>query len=92
MALASFLRWRRKRLLGSRLWPLLLGFTYVLGLLLGCHALPGIPIPTRTSRLFGYGYVYMSTVTPPLTFGAGTIGFLASYWAVRRLYSAIRID
>ena len=23
---------------------------------------------------------------------AGTIGFLASYWAVRRLYSAIRID
>lgn len=25
-------------------------------------------------------------------FFPGTIGFLASYWAVRRLYSAIRVD
>ena len=23
---------------------------------------------------------------------AGTIGFLATYWAVRRLYGAIRVD
>ena len=25
-------------------------------------------------------------------FAKGTIGFLASYWAIRKLYSAIRID
>lgn len=35
---------------------------------------------------------YMFAVTTRLSIHTGTIGFLATYWAVRRLYSAIRID
>ncbi|KAF9465037.1 Nonaspanin TM9SF [Collybia nuda] len=43
------------------------------------------------SSVFIYlGYLFLLTLLDFLV--TGTIGFLASYWAVRRLYSAIRID
>lgn len=35
---------------------------------------------------------YVFVVDTRLILHTGTIGFLATYWAVRRLYSAIRID
>ncbi|KAK7053292.1 Transmembrane 9 superfamily member 2 [Paramarasmius palmivorus] len=36
------------------------------------------------------GYLFILALLDFLA--TGTIGFLASYWAVRRLYSAIRVD
>ena len=33
-----------------------------------------------------------TTLTDRGTDCTGTIGFLATYWAVRRLYGAIRVD
>ncbi len=37
-------------------------------------------------------FVYLCGGTDLTLFLSGTIGFLGSYWAIRRLYSAIRID
>lgn len=43
-----------------------------------------------TSLLLYLGYLFLLALLDFLV--TGTIGFLASYWAVRRLYSSIRID
>lgn len=62
-------------------------------------------IPLRASRYISdtcFSFVYSTSSSPvrPLvlrdhfhnSLSSGTIGFLASYWAVRRLYGAIRVD
>jgi transmembrane 9 superfamily protein 2/4 len=43
-----------------------------------------------SSVLLYLGYLFLLALMDFLV--TGTIGFLASYWAVRRLYSSIRID
>jgi transmembrane 9 superfamily protein 2/4 len=101
MALASVLDWRRQRFLVARIWAVLLGFQVIARLPVQRVVVPWLPFPPCTSRFPGHRYVIMVLRTSlPLVLmclgfsfsSPGTIGFLASYWAVRRLYSAIRID
>ncbi len=49
----------------------------------GTNHLPSVVQCVRVAGL-------LTHVCPPPS--TGTIGFLATYWAVRRLYSAIRVD
>ncbi|KAG2016055.1 endosomal P24A protein [Coprinopsis cinerea AmutBmut pab1-1] len=49
-----------------------------------------LSLESMTSRILYLGYLFLIALAVFLT--TGTIGFAASYWAVRRLYTAIRID
>ncbi|KDQ57473.1 hypothetical protein JAAARDRAFT_35185 [Jaapia argillacea MUCL 33604] len=49
-----------------------------------------LSLDSFTSVVLYFGYLILLTIFDFLI--TGTIGFLATYWAVRRLYSAIRID
>ncbi|KAJ7251464.1 hypothetical protein B0H12DRAFT_1296172 [Mycena haematopus] len=49
-----------------------------------------LSLHSMSSAILYLGYLFLLVMLDFLI--TGTIGFLASYWAVRRLYSAIRID
>ncbi|KAJ6499265.1 Nonaspanin TM9SF [Mycena sanguinolenta] len=49
-----------------------------------------LSLHSMSSAILYLGYLFLLVIFDFLI--TGTIGFLASYWAVRRLYSAIRID
>ncbi|KAF7376177.1 Transmembrane 9 superfamily member [Mycena sanguinolenta] len=49
-----------------------------------------LSLHSMSSAILYLGYLFLLVTFDFLI--TGTIGFLASYWAVRRLYSAIRID
>jgi len=49
-----------------------------------------LSLDSLSSAFIYLGYLFLLSLLDFLV--TGTIGFLASYWAVRRLYSAIRID
>ncbi|KAG9038037.1 hypothetical protein FRB95_002965 [Tulasnella sp. JGI-2019a] len=49
-----------------------------------------LSLDSFTSAVLYFGYLFLLALLDFLV--TGTIGFLASYWAVRRLYSAIRVD
>ncbi|KAJ7045553.1 hypothetical protein C8F04DRAFT_1206422 [Mycena alexandri] len=49
-----------------------------------------LSLHSMSSAILYLGYLFLLVLLDFLI--TGTIGFLASYWAVRRLYSAIRID
>ncbi|KAJ7680358.1 Nonaspanin TM9SF [Mycena polygramma] len=49
-----------------------------------------LSLDSLSSAILYLGYLFLLVLLDFLI--TGTIGFLASYWAVRRLYSAIRID
>ncbi|KAF8131697.1 hypothetical protein EV363DRAFT_1217485 [Boletus edulis] len=66
---------------GSALWILLYGLFYWASRL---------SLDSFTSVALYLGYLFLLCLFDFLI--TGTIGFLASYWIVRRLYSAIRVD
>lgn len=77
-------RWHWRSFLaggGSALWMLVYGL-YYWGVRLNLDSL--------SSVLLYFGYLVILATFNFLI--CGTVGFVASYWAVRRLYSAIRID
>ncbi|KAJ7346662.1 Nonaspanin TM9SF [Mycena albidolilacea] len=49
-----------------------------------------LSLHSMSSAILYLGYLFLLVMLDFLI--TGTIGFLASYWAVRRLYSAIRVD
>ncbi|KAJ7901870.1 Nonaspanin TM9SF [Mycena olivaceomarginata] len=49
-----------------------------------------LSLHSMSSAILYLGYLFLLVLLDFLI--TGTIGFLASYWAVRRLYSAIRVD
>ncbi|KAH8119533.1 Nonaspanin [Phellopilus nigrolimitatus] len=77
-------RWHWRAFLtggGSAFWLLLYGLYYWLSRL---------SLDSLSSVVLYLGYLLLLVLLDFLI--TGTIGFLASYWAVRKLYSAIRID
>jgi len=77
-------RWHWRAFLtggGSAFWLLAYGLFYWASRL---------SLDSLSSVLLYLGYLFLLALLDFLV--TGTIGFLASYWAVRRLYSAIRID
>lgn len=77
-------RWQWRSFLtggGSAFWLLLYGLYYWLSRL---------SLDSVTSVILYLGYLILLVLLDFLV--TGTIGFLASYWAVRKLYSSIRID
>ncbi|KZT43610.1 hypothetical protein SISSUDRAFT_1124738 [Sistotremastrum suecicum HHB10207 ss-3] len=66
---------------GSSFWLLAYGIFYWASRL---------SLDSLTSVVLYLGYLFILSVFNFLI--TGTIGFLATYWAVRRLYSAIRVD
>jgi len=77
-------RWHWRAFLtggGSAFWLLAYGIFYWASRL---------SLGSLSSVLLYLGYLFLLALLDFLV--TGTIGFLASYWAVRRLYSAIRID
>ncbi|KAF8810668.1 endosomal P24A protein [Phlegmacium glaucopus] len=66
---------------GSAFWVLAYGLFYWASRL---------KLDSLSSIVLYLGYLFLIAVFDFLI--TGTIGFLASYWAVRKLYSAIRID
>jgi len=49
-----------------------------------------LSLDSLSGQVIYFGYLFLLTLVNFLT--TGTIGFMASYWAVRRLYTAIRVD
>lgn len=45
-----------------------------------------------TGQSFGTRYYFIRSSNLTVSWHTGTIGFLATYWAVRKLYTSIRID
>ncbi|KAG1751581.1 uncharacterized protein EDB91DRAFT_1243827 [Suillus paluster] len=77
-------RWHWRAFLtggGSAFWILAYGLFYWLSRL---------SLDSLSSVTLYLGYLFLICLFDFLV--TGTIGFLASYWAVRRLYSAIRVD
>lgn len=77
-------RWHWRAFLtggGSALWLLAYGLFYWAS---------RMSLDSLSSILLYLGYLFLLAFMDFLV--TGTIGFLASYWAVRRLYSSIRID
>ncbi|KAG1870146.1 hypothetical protein DFJ58DRAFT_764882 [Suillus subalutaceus] len=77
-------RWHWRAFLtggGSAFWILAYGLFYWLSRL-SLHSLSSVALYL--------GYLFLICLFDFIV--TGTIGFLASYWAVRRLYSAIRVD
>ncbi|PIL36112.1 transporter [Ganoderma sinense ZZ0214-1] len=77
-------RWHWRAFLtggGSAFWLLAYGIVY--------WALR-LSLDSLTSAVLYFGYLLLLCLFDFLI--TGTIGFLATYWAVRRLYSAIRVD
>ena len=77
-------RWHWRAFLaggGSAFWLLLYGVYYWL---------VRLSLDSASSVLLYFGYLLILATFIFLI--CGTIGFFASYFAVRRLYSAIRID
>ncbi|KAH7108249.1 hypothetical protein BKA62DRAFT_681617 [Auriculariales sp. MPI-PUGE-AT-0066] len=77
-------RWHWRSFLaggGSALWLLLYSVYYWI---------TWLSLDSASSVLLYFGWVLVLAVFQFLI--CGTIGFLSSYWAVKRLYSAIRID
>jgi len=66
---------------GSAFWVIMYGLFYWA---------TRLSLDTMTSRVLYLGYLFLIALSVFLI--TGTFGFLASYWAIRRLYSAIRID
>lgn len=95
-------RWHWRAFLtggGSAFWVLAYGLFYMVSRL---------SLSSVQSALLYLGYLFLIALFDFLVTGTyrsrsrrliahsaartGTIGFLAAYWAVRRLYSAIRVD
>ncbi|KIY73067.1 Nonaspanin [Cylindrobasidium torrendii FP15055 ss-10] len=77
-------RWQWRAFLtggGSAIWLLAYGIFYWVS---------RMSLDSFTSVVLYLGYLLLLAILTFLV--TGTIGFLASYWAVRRLYTAIRID
>jgi len=77
-------RWHWRAFLvggGSAAWLLLYGLYYWI---------TQLRLDSFASTVVYFGYLFLLALLDFLV--TGSIGFLASYWAVRRLYSAIRID
>ncbi|KAJ2928666.1 hypothetical protein H1R20_g8444, partial [Candolleomyces eurysporus] len=77
-------RWHWRSFLiggGSAFWIIAYGLFYWASRL---------KLDSKTSVVLYLGYLFLIALLDFLI--TGTVGFLASYWAVRRLYSAIRID
>ncbi|KZP34674.1 hypothetical protein FIBSPDRAFT_1035660 [Athelia psychrophila] len=77
-------RWHWRAFLtggGSAFWLLAYGIFYWASRL---------SLDSMSSVMLYLGYLFLLALLDFLV--TGTIGFLASYWAVRRLYSSIRID
>ncbi|KAH7926733.1 hypothetical protein BV22DRAFT_1155384 [Leucogyrophana mollusca] len=77
-------RWHWRAFLtggGSAIWVLAYGLFYWASRL---------SLDSLSSVALYLGYLFLLVLMDFLV--TGTIGFLASYWAVRRLYSAIRVD
>ncbi|TFK44729.1 hypothetical protein BDQ12DRAFT_621072 [Crucibulum laeve] len=77
-------RWHWRAFLiggGSAFWVIAYGLFYWASRL---------SLDSLSSVVLYLGYLFLIALLDFLV--TGTIGFLASYWAVRRLYSAIRID
>lgn len=94
LALASIpYRWG-KCILAINIWPVLLVISSLTRFIVWCGALPWVPHITCALKLLGHRSVLCvwTVERTLLTLLLGTIGFVASYWAVRKLYSAIRVD
>ncbi|OSD06791.1 Nonaspanin [Trametes coccinea BRFM310] len=77
-------RWHWRAFLtggGSAFWLLAYGIVYWASRL---------SLDSFSSTILYFGYLLLLALFDFLI--TGTIGFLATYWAVRRLYSAIRVD
>ncbi|CDO74465.1 hypothetical protein BN946_scf184979.g20 [Trametes cinnabarina] len=77
-------RWHWRAFLtggGSAFWLLAYGIVYWASRL---------SLDSFSSTILYFGYLILLALFDFLI--TGTIGFLATYWAVRRLYSAIRVD
>ncbi|EJD03325.1 Nonaspanin [Fomitiporia mediterranea MF3/22] len=77
-------RWHWRAFLcggGSAFWLLVYGLYYWLSRL---------SLHSFSSVVLYLGYLFLLVLLDFLV--TGTIGFLASYWAVRKLYSSIRVD
>ncbi|KAI0630278.1 Nonaspanin [Trametes polyzona] len=77
-------RWHWRAFLtggGSAFWLLAYGIVYWASRL---------SLDSFSSTVLYFGYLILLALLDFLV--TGTIGFLATYWAVRRLYSAIRVD
>lgn len=77
-------RWHWRAFLtggGSAFWLLAYGLFYWAS---------RMSLDSLSSILLYLGYLFLLAFMDFLV--TGTIGFLASYWAVRRLYSSVRID
>lgn len=77
-------RWHWRAFLtggGSAFWLLIYGLYYWLSRL---------SLDSLSSVVLYMGYLLLLVLLDFLV--TGTIGFVASYWAVRKLYSSIRID
>lgn len=77
-------RWHWRSFLiggGSAFWLLIYGLYYWVSRL---------SLDSLTSVVLYMGYLLLLVLIDFVA--TGTIGFLAAYWAVRRLYTAIRID
>ena len=87
-------RWR-ERPLAVALRGVLLGVEDELGLPCKCCVVLWVSPTSVLDELYYHwcvlGLVYNLLGTDPALL-SGTIGFLSSYWAIRRLYFAIRID
>ncbi|KAI0355555.1 Nonaspanin [Trametes cingulata] len=77
-------RWHWRAFLtggGSAFWLLAYGIVYWASRL---------SLDSFSSTVLYFGYLLLLALLDFLV--TGTIGFLATYWAIRRLYSAIRVD
>ncbi|KAF6762985.1 endosomal P24A protein [Ephemerocybe angulata] len=77
-------RWQWRSFLiggGSAFWVLAYGLFYWA---------TRLSLESKTSMVLYLGYLFLIAFLDFII--TGTIGFIASYWAVRKLYSAIRID
>lgn len=95
VALACIPHGRRECILALSIWALLLGFAAIARFILERSFVHGISVVTRSPRLPCHRYEFRLREGHQmlrLVRRTGTIGFLATYWAMRRLYSAIRVD
>lgn len=77
-------RWQWRSFLtggGSAVWLFIYGLFYWASRL---------SLDSFSSKVLYMGYLFLLCLLDFIV--TGTIGFLASYWAIRKLYTTIRID
>jgi hypothetical protein len=75
------------------LWALLLGFTPLARLGIKLCTLSRLSDPFGSPQFPCYRYIsFLRERKSNANAIVGSIGFLATYWAIRKLYTAIRVD